>query len=199
MSDITPQIDATKAKAAKLLEQVIRGERNDVCRALRGESREVIFAFAFLMGQRNDTMLNTLAIGFLLTTPQTGNARSDRDFTVVGKDNDDNLICRPNGVTDNSQDYNCGQSIEEFGVDNLSDEEKRTLGLLRPIRFDRHSFDSTVGVEWDDLTDADRAHIRSAYPKDCWPNFRWSERSLSPELPNTDPRLEGDDRDPRLL
>lgn len=60
------------------------------------------------------------------TLGQSGN------FTVVGTSPEGTVICRPEG-TKGEADYDCGESLEEFGIDDLSDDEKRAVGLLRPL------------------------------------------------------------------
>jgi hypothetical protein len=52
-----------------------------------------------------------------------------RDFTIVGRAADNTLVCRPKS---GGIDYNCGKTAEEFGLDDLTDDEKRAIGLMRP-------------------------------------------------------------------
>ncbi len=46
------------------------------------------------------------------------------NFTVIGTDTDGCLVCRDH---DTNEEYNCGETLEEFGPQNLTEEERKTL------------------------------------------------------------------------
>lgn len=46
------------------------------------------------------------------------------DFEVVGVDNDGGLLCRD---LETGEEYNCGDTLESFGVENLSTEELEAI------------------------------------------------------------------------
>lgn len=54
----------------------------------------------------------------------------DGEWKVVGKEADGTLICREvDGPEDGSCDWNCGETLEEFGESNLLPAERAALGL----------------------------------------------------------------------
>jgi hypothetical protein len=44
------------------------------------------------------------------------------NFDVIGFDTDGTLLCRPE-ETIGDDDYNCGETLEQFGVENLDGDE----------------------------------------------------------------------------
>ena len=75
---------------------------------------------------------------------------SNRNFTVVGIEADGTLICRPGG-TSGDEDYNCGETLEEFGVDRLFENERTAIGADALTEATGRKFITVDGVVFEDI------------------------------------------------
>jgi hypothetical protein len=53
----------------------------------------------------------------------------DGEWKVVGMESDGTLICREVDAVTDENDWNCGETLEEFGIENLLPEERKLLNI----------------------------------------------------------------------